>query len=72
LQDYEASRHFRIKTREYLKTKISELETNSKNKNIRELYGEISDFKKGYQPRTNILKDEKGDLDADCHSILVS
>jgi hypothetical protein len=27
-------------------------------------------FKKGYQPRTNIVKDEKGDLVADCHSIL--
>jgi hypothetical protein len=28
------------------------------------------DFKKGYQPRTNIVKDEKGDLGADSHSIL--
>jgi len=26
--------------------------------------------KKGYQPRTNTVKDEKGDLVADCHSIL--
>jgi hypothetical protein len=40
------------------------------NKNIRELYRGISDFKKGYQPRTDILKDEKGDLVADSHSIL--
>ena len=31
----------------------------------------ISDLKKGYQPRTSIIKDEKGDLVADCHSILV-
>ena len=30
----------------------------------------ISDFKKGYQPRTNIVKDEKGDLITDSHSIL--
>jgi hypothetical protein len=30
----EASRTFRIKEREYLKDKINELETNSKNKNI--------------------------------------
>jgi hypothetical protein len=45
------------------------LETNSKNKNIRELYRGISDFKNGYQPRNNI-KDEKGNLAADCHSIL--
>ena len=27
-------------------------------------------FKKGYQPRTNIVKDEKDDLVADSHSIL--
>jgi hypothetical protein len=60
----------RNKKREYLKAKINELEINSKNKNIRELYRGINDFKKGYQPRTNIVKDEKGDLVADCHSIL--
>ena len=30
----------------------------------------ISDYKKGYQPRTDIVKDEKCDLVADCHSIL--
>jgi len=34
------------------------------------LYRGISDFKKGYQSRTNIVKDEKGDLVADSHSIL--
>jgi hypothetical protein len=42
----------------------------SKNKNIRELYRGNSDFKKGYQHRTNIVKDEKSDLVADSHSIL--
>jgi hypothetical protein len=35
------------------------------------LYRGISDFKKGYQPRTNIVKDEKGDLVVVSHSILV-
>jgi len=35
------------------------------------LYRGISDFKKGYQPRTNIVKDKKGDLVTDSHSILV-
>ena len=30
----------------------------------------LNDFKKGYQPRTNIVKDDKGDLVADSHSIL--
>jgi len=65
----EARRHFRNK-KTYLKAKIEELETESKIKNIRDLYREISDFKKGYQPRTNIAKDEKGDLVANSHSIL--
>ena len=54
----------------YLRAKIEELETNSKIQNIRDLYGGISDFKKGYQPRCNIVKDEKGDLVADSHSIV--
>jgi hypothetical protein len=53
-----------------LKAKSNELEINSKNKNIRDLCGGINEFKKGYQPRTNVVKDEKGDLVADSHSIL--
>ena len=67
----EASGHFRNKKKAYLKAKFEELETNSKIKNIRDLYRGISDFKKGYQPRTNIVKDEKADLVADSQSILV-
>jgi uncharacterized FlaG/YvyC family protein len=65
----EASRHFRQKEREYLKEKINELESHSKNKNIRNLYRGINEFK-GYQPRTNLVKDERGDLVADPHKIL--
>ena len=34
------------------------------------MYRGINDFKKGYQPRCNIVKDEEGDLVADSHSIL--
>jgi hypothetical protein len=34
------------------------------------LYRGINDFKKGYQPRTNIVKDEKGDLITDSHNVL--
>jgi hypothetical protein len=45
-----------------LTDKINELESNSKNKNIRDLYRGINEFKKGYQTRTNLVKDEKGDL----------
>jgi hypothetical protein len=47
----EASRHFRNKKREYLKDKINELATNSKNKNIRDIYRGIIGYKRGYQPR---------------------
>ena len=34
------------------------------------MYRGINDFKKGYQLRCNIVKDEKGDLVADSHSIM--
>jgi archaellum component FlaC len=44
---YKAGRHFRNKKEEYLKAKVEEMETNSKIKNIRQLYSDISDFKKG-------------------------
>lgn len=36
----------------------------------RDLQRGINDVKNGYQARTNIEEDEKGDLFADCHSIL--
>ena len=32
--------------------------------------GDISDFKKGFKPRTNIVKNKKDDLVADSHRIL--
>jgi hypothetical protein len=45
---HEASRHFKKKKkREYLKDKINELATNSKNKTIRDLYRGIKEFKRG-------------------------
>ena len=62
--------YFRNKKKAYLKAKIEDLETNSKIKNIRDLYRGISDFKKGYQLRTNIAKDETGDLVTGSYSIL--
>ena len=37
---------------------------------MRDLYRSISEFRNGYQARFNIVKDEKGDLVADSHSIL--
>jgi hypothetical protein len=59
------SRHFRNKKRKYLKDKIDEFATNTKNKNIRDLYRGINDFKRGHQPRSNLVKDENGDVLAD-------
>jgi len=66
----EVSRHFRNKKKDYLRAKIEELEANSKIHNIRDFYRGINDFKKGYKPRCNIVKDEKGDLVADSYSIV--
>ena len=60
-----ASRHFRNKKKAYLKAKIQELETNNNINNDMDLYRGINDFKKGYQPKTIRVKDEKGDLVAE-------
>jgi hypothetical protein len=49
---------FQEQRKDYLKAKIDEFENNSKIKNIRDLYRGINNLKKGYQPRTNIVKDE--------------
>ena len=61
---------FQNKKKAYLKAKIEKLETNSKINNVRDLYRGINDFKKGYQPNTIRVKDEKGDLVADSHGIM--
>jgi hypothetical protein len=39
--------------------KFDALATNSKNKNIRDLCRRINEFKSDYQPRSNLVKDEK-------------
>jgi hypothetical protein len=46
----------------FVPNKIDEFESNSKIKNIGDLCRCISDFKKGYQRRTNAVKDETDDL----------
>jgi hypothetical protein len=53
-----------------MKDRINELESESKNKNIRDLYRGTDEFTRGYQPRTNLVKDERGDLLVDPHNIL--
>jgi hypothetical protein len=52
----EASRHSRNKRKEYLKGKSNKLETESKNKNIRDQCRGINEFKRGYWPRNNLVK----------------
>ena len=51
-----------------MRAKIEEMENNCKINNIRDLYRGINDMKKGYLPRTRIVKFKKGDLVADSHS----
>ena len=53
-----------------MKFSSEKLETNNTLKYIRDLYSRVSDFKKGYRPRTNVVKDENGNLVTHCHSIL--
>jgi hypothetical protein len=48
---------------------INELALNSKNKN-RDLYTGTNEFKRGYQPRNDVVKDENADLLAVSHNIL--
>jgi len=68
----DASRHFKKKKRRHnSKVKLRNL-SNSRIKNIRELYRGINDFNKGYQLRNNIVKDEKGGLVTYSYTILVS
>ena len=61
-------RNWRNKKRDYLKGKLSEIETNSKN--IRDLYKGIKEFKKGYQARVDVIKNENEELLTDSNSIL--
>jgi hypothetical protein len=65
----EASRHFWNKKREYLKDKI-ELQSDSKNKDVRYLHRNTTEFKKDYQPRSNLAKDERSDILVDSHKIV--
>ena len=58
-------RMFRKKKRDLMKAKVKKLEENTKNKNIREMYKGINEFKKGSQPRGYVLKKHDGTIEAD-------
>jgi hypothetical protein len=63
-------RYFRNKKKEYQKDEINGLATKSKKKNIRDMYMGRNKFKRRYQLRSNLVKDENDDLFADSHNIL--
>jgi hypothetical protein len=66
----ETSRNFRNEKMKYLRHKIGELPTNNKNKNIRDVSRGKNYFKTGYQPRSNLVTDENGDLLVGSHKML--
>jgi hypothetical protein len=70
LLEFAAVRFFPYITSKQLKLHILTFTaTNSKSKNIRDLYREIKELKRGHQPRSNLVK-ENGDLLTDVHNIL--
>ena len=64
-----ASRHFRSKKKAYQKDKFRNLKLTVRSTISGTCIWGINDFKKGYQPRTIIVKYEKVELFADPHSI---
>jgi phosphoribosylformylglycinamidine (FGAM) synthase PurS component len=59
------------KNREYLKDKIKDPETNTMNKNIRDLYTDVNEFKKGSKLIINVIRSENGNLIADFRNKLM-
>jgi hypothetical protein len=53
-----------------LKHNINELESNCKNTKIRDFYRKIYVFKKGYQPRTILVKDDRSNVLPDHRKIV--
>ena len=66
----EASRSCKNKKKKYLQAKVLNLKL-TVTPRISNLYRSINDFKKGYQPRTNVVKDEKSVVVTGSHSIFV-
>jgi hypothetical protein len=68
----EANRYYRNKKKKYPRDRSNVLATNSKIKDTGDCIRRINEFKRGYHPRSNLVKDEKGDQLADSHIILNS
>ena len=61
---------FRSKKRVYMKEKINEIGKNNANKDVRNMYRGIREIRGGHQSRTDMIKDENGNLLGDTKSIL--
>jgi hypothetical protein len=57
---------------EGISEKINDLETKKQEQNIRDLHRGINQFQNGYEHRTNLLKDNNGDLLVDSDNIFNS
>ena len=66
----EAHNMFKIKKRQYLKRKIEEIDENCKSSNVRGTYMGINNFRKGFQARTEMVKDENDNLVTDTTAVL--
>jgi len=63
-------KYIRNKQQKYVKGKIAKFATKCKNKIIRDLYRGNNENEKVYQLKTNLVKNEKGNLLAEYHIIL--
>ncbi|XP_033231545.1 craniofacial development protein 2-like, partial [Belonocnema kinseyi] len=59
------SRFYRRKKREWEKNEILAIENHKKQNNTREMYRGINSIRKGFQSRTDVIRDENGNLVAD-------
>ena len=50
--------------------KIREIDENEKTNNIRDLYKGVNSLRKGYQPKLGMIRNERGELQADPKKIL--
>jgi hypothetical protein len=67
---HEVDKHFRNKTREYMKHGINGFPTQSMNKNVTHYCTGTHLFKRGYQLRSNLVKAGNGDLLEDSQKVL--
>ncbi|XP_070166158.1 uncharacterized protein [Polyergus mexicanus] len=61
---------FKNKKRQYLKRKIEEINENGQSGNVRGMYMGINNYRKGFQARTEMVKDENDNLITDSTGVL--